>query len=128
MRGLCRWQLGYKKEIPMNWVDRQLAMIGSTWEGELGSDRWLRGAWRCPSGGGSSGRWRARHIGRQAVQQTLKPMVDSGAEWEPKRCEIRSATAEVKTGLLKKGMKVKLSKVYKSCSDAQFGPLKLGSN
>jgi hypothetical protein len=28
-------------------------------------------------------------------------MVDSGAEWEPKRCEIRSATAEVKTGLLK---------------------------
>ncbi|CAL1137465.1 unnamed protein product, partial [Cladocopium goreaui] len=103
--------------------------IGSTWEGELGSDRWLRGSWRCASdsaGSGGSGRWRARHIGRQAVHQTLKPMVDSGAEWEPKRCEIRSATAEVKTGLLKKGMKVKLSKVYKSCSDAQFGPLKEG--
>ena len=28
-------------------------------------------------------------------------MVDSGAEWEAKRCEIRSATAEVKTGRLK---------------------------
>lgn len=33
--------------------------------------------------------------------RTLKPMVDSGAEWEAKRCEIRSATAEVKTGRLK---------------------------
>ena len=35
------------------------------------------------------------------LARTLKPMVDSGAEWDMKRCEIRSATAEVKTGLLK---------------------------
>lgn len=53
--------------------------IGSTWEGDLGTDRWLRGAWRV--GSERSGRWRARHIGRQAVNQTLKPMVDAGAEW-----------------------------------------------
>eukprot|EP00913_Durusdinium_trenchii_P010618 g9962.t1 len=79
--------------------------IGSTWEGDLGTDRWLRGAWRV--GSERSGRWRARHIGRQAVNQTLKPMVDAGAEWEPKRCEIRSATVEAKTGVLKKGMKEK---------------------
>eukprot|EP00439_Symbiodinium_sp_Y106_P085890 s38_g30.t1 len=45
--------------------------------------------------------------------------VDSGAEWEAKRCEIRTAPPDAKTaGRLKKGMKVKLSKVYKSCSDA----------
>eukprot|EP00438_Fugacium_kawagutii_P015350 Skav202568 [mRNA] locus=scaffold2177:308492:311249:- [translate_table: standard] len=92
-----------------------LQSIGSTWEGELGSDRWLRRpraagllaqwrqqralarpAYRAP-GGEPDAWWQGR-----AVTATLKPMVDSGAEWEPKRCEIRSATAEVKTGLLKK--------------------------
>ena len=46
----------------------KLPRIDSTWEGELGSDRWLRGSWRSSS---SSGRWRARHIGRQAVHQLL---------------------------------------------------------
>ena len=52
----------------------ELPRIGSTWEGELGSDRWLRGSWRCvgvDGGSGRSGRWRARHIGRQAVHQML---------------------------------------------------------
>lgn len=83
----------------------------------------LRGSWRA---GERSGRWRARPIGRQATQQTLKPMVDAGAEWDAKRCEIRTSTAEAQTGKLKKGMKVKLSKVYKTCSDAAFGPLKEG--
>ncbi|CAE7489679.1 Tmem65 [Symbiodinium natans] len=100
--------------------------IGSTWEGELGPDRWLRGSWR-KAGDAGSGRWRARHIGRAAVHNTLKPQVDSGAEWEAKRCEIRTAPPDAKSaGRLKKGMKVKLSKLYKTCSDAPFGPLKEG--
>ncbi|CAJ1419901.1 unnamed protein product [Effrenium voratum] len=102
-----------------------MGWVNSTWEGELGTDRWLRGAWRRPDAGGA-GRWRARHIGRAAVHGTMKPQVDSGAEWEPKRCEIRTAPADTKPGRLKKGMKVKLSKIYKTCSDAGSGPLKEG--
>ena len=35
--------------------------------------------------------------------RTLKPMVDAGAEWDAKRCEIRTSTVEGSTGKLKKG-------------------------
>ena len=59
-----------------------MGWVNSTWEGELGTDRWLRGAWRRPDAGGA-GRWRARHIGRAAVHGTMKPQARTIAIFAP---------------------------------------------
>eukprot|EP00927_Polykrikos_kofoidii_P035876 TRINITY_DN30381_c0_g2_i1.p1 TRINITY_DN30381_c0_g2~~TRINITY_DN30381_c0_g2_i1.p1 ORF type:complete len:3775 (-),score=772.57 TRINITY_DN30381_c0_g2_i1:67-10008(-) len=106
---------------------------GSTWEGELCSDRWLRGSWKCaqiegapPSAGG---RWRARCVGRKVVSGTIRPIAVDGMLWEERQSVATVAldsSSNTDAGRIAVGQKVRLVKNQRKLGDALSGPMKHG--